>query len=60
MKALTHTEVVEYIKMLFPNYAIPTNFHFKDISGCDIQTLFLGYKENAESFVNAIPHTVTP
>lgn len=51
----THTEVCQYIKQQFPEAEIPEGLVFGDISGADIQAIFLQHDEDAEKFIKAIP-----
>ena len=52
---LTDFEVREYIGLMFPELTVDQAIVFAEIPGCDLQAIFLEYKEDGESFINAIP-----
>lgn len=53
---LTHTEVLDYIQLMFPNTPEPTE-HFADILGCDLQAIYFEHHNDVTDFINAIPQT---
>jgi chaperone BCS1 len=59
LPCLTDVEIREYIKLMFPDICIERNIVYTDIPGCDLQALFLEYKEDGEGFIKAIPG-ITP
>jgi len=52
---LTDAEVREYVKVMFPGAEIPQALRFADILGCDLQGLYFDHREDASSFIAAIP-----
>lgn len=50
---LEDAEIKEYIKLMYPDAKIP-NKTFDTIAGCDIQSIFLEYKEDFDSFVERL------
>lgn len=52
---LTDTEVKAYVQMMFPDATIDQSVNYAVIAGCDLQALFLEYKEDYHGFVNSIP-----
>lgn len=55
LKALTHFEVVEYLKLMFPDDYVPKSYVFKDIVGCNLQSLYFENKDNFYNFLESIP-----
>lgn len=55
MGALTHTEVVSYVRLMFPDYDVDSHVVFADIIGCDLQALYFKHAGSAEAFVASIP-----
>ena len=56
---LTNIEIKEYINLMFPDLEIDSGVVYANIPGCDLQAIFLEYKEDGEGFINAIPR-LTP
>jgi hypothetical protein len=50
---LEDTEIKEYIALMYPDAEIP-NKTFDTIAGCDLQSIFLDYKEDFNGFVGAL------
>ena len=55
LPALTDIEIKEYISLMFPEINLDPSVAYVDIPGCDLQAIFLEYKEDGEGFINAIP-----
>lgn len=55
LKALTHFEIVEYLKLMFPDDYVPKSYIFKDIVGCNLQSLYFENKYNFHNFLESIP-----
>lgn len=56
---LGHAEILEYLWLMFPDFHLrfsSVEAEFLPIAGCDLQALFLEHRDDAEAFVNAIPH----
>ena len=51
----THNEVCQYITQQFPEAQIPDDLVFGDISGADLQAIFLHHDEDVGQFIKAIP-----
>lgn len=51
---LQDTEVKEYIKHMFPEDKIDDSLKFKEITGCDIQALFLYNRDNYVKFIESL------
>lgn len=51
---LVHEEVVEYIRLMFPDHPIPDHL-FMSILGCDIQALYFEHRDNFDDFIKALP-----
>lgn len=56
LKALQSPEVWEYITLMFPNTVRNEDLSFHPILGCDLQDLYFQHKNDAQSFIEAIPH----
>lgn len=54
MGFLSDDEIKEYVNVRFPDNIIP-DVIFKDISGCELQDLYLENKFNFDDFIKSIP-----
>lgn len=54
---LQHQEILEYIELMFDGLVnlIDSNIHFKEITGAEIQDLFMQYRYNFSNFIEALP-----
>lgn len=56
---LNNSDIVKYIELMFPDYAIPGHLVFDDLPGCELQQLYFANKKDAVAFVSSIPTTQT-
>lgn len=52
---LGDTEIKKYIKVMFPDYNLNSEISFADITGCDLQDLYMQNKYDFYNFVSSIP-----
>lgn len=52
---LQDTEVREYIQLMYSDIKLSPNIKFAPIAGCDLQAMFLEYREDGRGFISAIP-----
>lgn len=57
IKALRHTEVLDYIELMFPGSKVPEDMVFNDILGCDLQAIYFDNHGDFMSFIGSIPWT---
>ncbi len=55
LNQLTNTEIREYINVVFPEAEIDKGVTFADITGSDLQELFMRNKKHSKNFIASIP-----
>lgn len=55
IKPLTHSEVLDYIELMFPGRSAEPAACFSSILGCDLQALYFEHHDNFDQFIDAIP-----
>jgi hypothetical protein len=55
IKPLTHSEVLDYIELMFPGRSSEPAACFSSILGCDLQALYFEHHDNFDQFIDAIP-----
>lgn len=54
-RLLCDNEIREYIQMMFPDENISTEMKFAEISGADLQSIYLEHRSDFQEFVKNIP-----
>jgi mitochondrial chaperone BCS1 len=54
IKPFQNEEVRSYINLMYPDEVVP-DLTFGQINGCDIQSLYMEYKEDFNGFISALP-----
>ena len=54
IEIMKHDEVVDYIKLMYPEVEVPSDLYYHPIAGCDIQALFMEHKEDFNGFHDAL------
>lgn len=59
LKALRHSEVCDYIEVMYPGHSFVIDGHFTDILGCDLQAIYMNNSDDGQTFVNVIPRDLS-
>lgn len=55
---LSHTDICDYVRMMFPQTVIPEGIRFASLVGCRVQEIYFEHRDDVAGFIDALPKEV--